>query len=391
MKIEIDAARLARALSSARAVTASVNIAHILNHCLLVAEGETLRLKTSNFDMTAEMTLAAHVLEPGQCTAPAAMLAHTLSCVREGGEVRIEKGARDRVIVRSGRNRHEMLSMDPEAFGGLPDIAEPVSEFIAPLHEWLGWASPAAGTGDKRPEQCGVWLSIDRDRMVIAASDGYHGLIRRQDMPMGADKMPDCFLPNAVVSVIGKLFSEPARVLLDSNRLDVTGDGVRLSAKLGDVRRPPFERAFERKEFDSFTVSRADLQAAIKAVLPLTTGKDSRLEVLVSGGQMRIACRSEAGEIAISDTDVENAPPSVIQFATNPRQLLAILGAVGEPIVRVGISSDEHIANIVHVSPAEGWLNHAAASLMRSLNPHIDLAKVLTPEALAAGDMQEAA
>ncbi|WP_430436838.1 hypothetical protein [Oceanibaculum nanhaiense] len=390
MKIEIDAARLARALSSARAVTASVNIAHILNHCLLVAEGETLRLKTSNFDMTAEMTLAAHVLEPGQCTAPAAMLAHALSCVREGGEVRIEKGARDRVIVRSGRNRHEMLSMDPEAFGGLPDIAAPVSEFIAPLHEWLGWASPAAGTGDKRPEQCGVWLSIDRDRMVIAASDGFHGLIRRENMPLGADKMPDCFLPNAVVSVIGKLFSEPARVLLDSNRLDVTGDGVRLSAKLGDVRRPPFERAFERKEFDSFTAARADLQAAIKAVLPLTTVKDSRLEVLVSGGQLRIACRSDLGEIATSDADIENPPSSTIRFATNPRHLVTLLAAAGTPAVRVSISTDPHIASIVTVDPVDGWDGSAATAIMRT-DPHIDLAKVLTPEALAAGDMQEAA
>ncbi|RKQ70143.1 beta clamp domain-containing protein [Oceanibaculum indicum] len=392
MKIEIEAARLARALSSARAVMKDNKVIEIYGHALLIAEGETLRLKTSNMDMTAEMTLPAHVLVPGRCTMPADRLSHALSCAREGAEVRIELADRDRVIVRSGRNRHEMMSMDPDLLGGLPDIENPICDFVAPVHEWLAWAAPAAHTKPElRPEMAGVWMSVDYGRMVIAACDSHHGLIRREDIPLGADALPDTMITSDVVAVICKLFDAPARILLNRNRIDVSGEGVRLSAKLGDVRRPPFERAMERKNFDSFTVPRADLQAAIKAVLPLTAAKNSMsVEVLVADDQMRIACRSDAGEIAVSDTDIEQCPPAPLRFSFNPRHLLSLLAAASVPIVRISISKDDQVANVLATSPVDGWPHYAAGALNRN-DPHIDLAKLLTPEGLISSDVQEAA
>lgn len=360
MKLEIEASALARALKHARLAVERSTIP-ILGHCLLEASGERLRISTSNMNMMVETVVPAIVIESGTMTAPADLLLHAVDSAPAGAQAALSVEA-GRLLVRCGRSRHRLPSLDPREFPRMRDIEAVQAEFVAPLSEWLAWASPAMSSNDATPHLNGVWLSKAGGKVVIASSNSHVVFLRREDSPFGTDNLPTVLLPVPLVAVISRLFDGQVRIALDDARIDIESGGLRLAAKMADAVRPALERAVDREESARLVVDRLELLEALKQVRPYETSRPC-VEMLATGGDIRLACRSDESGIGVADVPLDVAPQTPMRFAMNGNYLASLLTSTSAE--RVALSLDDR-ASIMKIAPADGWDRDVAVSLMVS-------------------------
>jgi len=315
-------------------------------------EDGTLTLSAFDYEVSAKITVAAEVAEPGTVLVLGRLLAEIsrnlparpIDVATEGNKVQ----------VTCGSTRFSLLLMPADDYPTLPS-APAASGTIAGdvFTQAVAQVSIAADRGDTLPILTGVRVEIDGDKITLLATDRYRLAMRELTWnPEVTDASHIALIPARTLSDTAKALGAlgSIEIQLGSNATGGGSDGLvgfeagqRLTTtRLLDGEYPKVTSIFPSSSDTESVIETGVLAEAVKRVA-LVAERNTPVRLHFSEGQVAIeagtgdgAQASEAVEAVVTGPDIE--------IAFNPQFLLDGLGAVGTPYSRLSFTQSSRPA-----------------------------------------------
>ena len=320
----------------------------VLAGVLIEASDEgTLTLSAFDYEVSAKITVAAEVAEPGTVLVLGRLLAD-ISRNLPNRPVDVTTDG-SKVQVTCGSSRFSLLLMPSDDYPTLP-ASPAISGTIAGdvFTQAVAQVSIAADRGDTLPILTGVRIEIEGDKITLLATDRYRLAMRELTWN------PEVSDASHVALVPARTLSDTAKALGASGSVEIhlggAADGLigfeagrrRSTTRLLDGEYPKVTSIFPSSADTESVIETAALVEAVKRVA-LVAERNTPVRLRFSEGQVVI----EAG--ASDDAQASEAVEAVttgpeIEIAFNPQFLLDGLGAVGTAYSRLSFTQSSRPA-----------------------------------------------
>ena len=314
----------------------------VLAGVLIEASDEgTLTLSAFDYEVSAKITVAAEVAEPGTVL----VLGRLLADISRNLPARPVDVATDgsKVQVMCGSSRFSLLLMPTDDYPTLP-ASPAISGTIAGdvFTQAVAQVSIAADRGDTLPILTGVRIEIEGDKITLLATDRYRLAMRELRWnPVATDASHVALVPARTLSDTAKALGASGSVEI---HLGGASDGLigfeagqrRSTTRLLDGEYPKVTSIFPSSAETESVIETTALVEAVKRVA-LVAERNSPVRLRFSDGQVVIEAGTGDDAQASEAVEAVTTGPE-IEIAFNPQFLLDGLGAVGTPYSRLSFT-----------------------------------------------------
>lgn len=323
----------------------------VLAGVLIEASDEgTLTLSAFDYEVSAKITVAAEVAEPGTVLVLGRLLAdisrnlpaHPIDVRTDGNKVQ----------VTCGSSRFSLLLMPSDDYPTLPSspaVAGTISGDV--FTQAVAQVAIAADRGDTLPILTGVRVEIEGDKITLLATDRYRLAMRELTWnPEGTDASHVALVPARTLSDTAKALGASGSIEIHLGAADNGMSGLigfeagqrRATTRLLDGEYPKVTSIFPSSaETESVIETTALVEAVKRVALVAERNTPVRLrftegQVVIEAGSGDDAQASEAVEAVLTGPEIE--------IAFNPQFLLDGLGAVGTAYSRLSFTQSSRPA-----------------------------------------------
>jgi len=340
VKFHLDRGVLADAVSWATRTLPVRPAMPILQGVRIVADASgELQLSTFDYEVSAQITLAAEVDAPGEVLVQGRMLSDIVRALPNKDVTVALEGTK--LQVRCGSARFALATLPVEEYPQLPSmppVAGSVDAHV--LAEAIGQVTVAASKDDTLPLLTGVRMEIEGEKVTLMATDRYRLALRELTW------RPASPSASTTALVRGRTLQEVARSLATGSDVDIAladdssahligfeSSGRRTTSTLVDGDYPPVRRLFPDSVAITAVVATAPLIEAVKRV-SLVAERNTPVRLTFTEGQ--VALEAGAGDDAQASEVLEaqlEGDDLVVGF--NSGFLLDGLGALGTDFARL--------------------------------------------------------
>lgn len=318
MTLTIERSALVAALTQASKAVETRNTFPILANVLLSSQDGQLHLRATDLDI--EITTSAPCTgDLPTTTAPARTLLDIAKKTAPGSEITLAVEG-EHLVVKSGRSRFKVATIDPEAF---PELKQPAyttgitldfSALVAPV-------TFAMSNEETRFYLNGVFLHTSNGRLRAVATDGHR---------LAAVFGPELELPAGIIvprKTVGLIPEGQVTVDIGEGRIRFVQGDTTIVSKLVEGAFPDYERVIPKENDKLVTLENKALLTAVGRVGVFASeraGKAVRLEV--APGQVVLSVTGEDGQADDEITADYDGEPFEIGY--NARYLAELVGAV---------------------------------------------------------------
>ncbi|MFQ6396941.1 DNA polymerase III subunit beta [Nocardia sp. KC 131] len=333
----------------------------VLGGVLLVADEGGLTVSGFDYEVSAQMRVAAEVAGPGQVLVSGRLLADiTKALSNKPVDVSLDG---TRVLIACGSAKFSLPTMPVEDYPQLPEVPQQTGELsVEVFSEAVGQVAVAAGRDDTLPMLTGIRVEIEGSKVVLAATDRFRLAVRHIEwQPARTDIETSVLIPARTLSEAAKTLGTsdaPVQLSLGTGSgsgsdglLGIVNAGRRTTTRLLDAEFPKFRQLLPKEHTSIATLQVATLTEAIKRVaLVAERGAQVRLE-FSSEGVMLAAGGDDAGraeEWLEADFRGES-----LTIAFNPGYLIDGLSALHTDRVTFGFTTPSRPAVLLPASDEE--------------------------------------
>lgn len=329
----------------------------VLGGVLLVADDDGLTVSGFDYEVSAQMRVAAEVAGAGEVLVSGRLLADiTKALSNKPVDVSVEGS---RVLISCGSAKFSLPTMPVEDYPQLPEVPQSSGELTVDLFaEAVGQVAVAAGRDDTLPMLTGIRVEIEGSQVVLAATDRFRLAVRHiQWKPTRPDIETAVLIPARTLSEAAKTLGSsdaPVQLSLGSGTdglMGIVNAGRRTTTRLLDAEFPKFRQLLPKEHTSIATLEVAALTEAIKRVaLVAERGAQVRLEF--SGeGLLLSAGGDDAGRAEEWLTADFRGEPLTIAF--NPSYLTDGLSALHAERVTFGFTTPSRPAVLLPAGEEE--------------------------------------
>ena len=226
MKVSCLQENLAKGLSVVGRAVAVRSTLPITANVLLATDNGRLKLTATNLEIALSHWIGAKVEEEGAITVPARLLADFVNSL-PSDRIDLELPARSRKLkLACARNTAEIGGLDADDFPPIPAVQSDASISLDPqnLKRAITQVVFAAATDDSRPVLTGVHLSLEGDRMKLAAADGFRLAVHELSLGQPVAEAVEVIVPARALSELNRLLGdedEDVQMMLNAARSQV--------------------------------------------------------------------------------------------------------------------------------------------------------------------------
>lgn len=343
MKLQVERDVLAEAVTWAVRGLSPRPPVPVLSGVLLEATPEGLTLSAFDYEVSAKVTVAASVDEPGTVLVPGKLLGDISRSLKNKPVTVTADG--NKVELVCGTSRFALPQMPVADYPTLPTAPEPSGTIEGDVFTTaVNQVAIAADRSDTLPILTGVRMEIEGEKVTLLATDRYRLALREFTWnPASTDAAH-------VALVSARTLHDTARALGASGSVSLAvgtaagGEGLvgfeagkrQTTTRLLDGEYPKVTSIFPTSVDTTAVISTGELAEAVKRVsLVAERNTPVRLrftegQVTIEAGQGDDAQASEAVESSLTGPDID--------IAFNPQFLLDGLGAVGTAFVRLSFT-----------------------------------------------------
>jgi DNA polymerase-3 subunit beta len=318
----------------------------VLAGVLLTGTDEGLTISGFDYEVSAEVRVAAEIASPGSVLVSGRLLSDiTRALPAKPVDVSVEG---TRVSLTCGSARFSLPTMAVEDYPALPALPEETGVVPADLFaEAIGQVAVAAGRDDTLPMLTGIRVEISGESVVLAATDRFRLAVRELTWSTGT---PDI---EAAVLVPAKTLAEAAKAGAAGNDvhlslgagvsvgkeglLGIRSEGKRSTTRLLDAEFPKFRQLLPSEHTAVATMGVAELTEAIKRVA-LVADRGAQVRMEFADDVLRLS--AGADDVGRAEEDLQVAfsgDPLTIAF--NPTYLTDGLGSLHSERVTFGFTT----------------------------------------------------
>lgn len=329
----------------------------VLGGVLLVADDNGLTVSGFDYEVSAQMRVAAEVAGAGAVLVSGRLLADiTKALSNKPVDVSVEGS---RVLITCGSAKFSLPTMPVEDYPQLPEVPQSSGELTVDLFaEAVGQVAVAAGRDDTLPMLTGIRVEIEGSQVVLAATDRFRLAVRHiQWKPTRPDMETAVLIPARTLSEAAKTLGSsdaPVQLSLGSGAdglMGIVNAGRRTTTRLLDAEFPKFRQLLPKEHTSIATLDVAALTEAIKRVaLVAERGAQVRLE-FSDEGLLLSAGGDDAGRAEEWLTADFRGEPLTIAF--NPSYLTDGLSALHAERVTFGFTTPSRPAVLLPAGEEE--------------------------------------
>lgn len=326
----------------------------ITQNVLLVAGKEGLEVKATDLELSLRRVLTeVETKKAGKCLLNAALLAGLLKDLRT--ETVELKASGSNVEIKSGRDRFELPSADPEEFPKLAEVEGDAaitlkgSDFAAAIRK-VG-RSIAQEKG--RYALNGVLLEPRKNALEFCGTDGRR-LGYAKVSGKGGEVKYQVIVPqkgyNLIAKVIGPGESD-VKLKLTENRMVAVVDGTEIGTTLVEGQFPDYRSVLPTDLDKSFKIKLEDFRLALAKTRHMTSVESQAVRLEIKPGELTMRSRSQSAGQAEVVTEIEySGPEAVLGF--DPQYILQGLDGFDSDTV-VFEFKDKDAGAIMHAGQKE--------------------------------------
>jgi DNA polymerase-3 subunit beta len=318
----------------------------VLAGVLLTGTDDGLTISGFDFEVSAEVQVAAEIASPGSVLVSGRLLSDiTRALPAKPIDVSVEG---TRVSLICGSARFSLPTMAVEDYPTLPTLPEDTGVISAALFaEAIGQVAVAAGRDDTLPMLTGIRVEISGEKMVLAATDRFRLAVRELTWSTeSADVEAAVLVPAKTLAEAAKAGADGADVHLSlgagsavgkEGLLGIRSDGKRSTTRLLDSEFPKFRQLLPAEHTAIATIGVAELTEAIKRVA-LVADRGAQVRLEFADDVLRLSAGADDVGRAEEDLPVAfSGDPLTIAF--NPTYLADGLGSLHSERVTFGFTT----------------------------------------------------
>lgn len=283
MKVGVHQDEFSKALGLVGRVTSKRSTLPVLEHVLLRADGDLLRLSATDLNMSMSHWVPCRMEESGGITVPARLLSELVGQLpAEPIELSVNRKTMT-LNIRAGRYVTNIKGMDESEFPIVPvegrkEEGEEIVISTEAFRSAIGQVGYACALDESRPTLTGIFVVINDGKMTCAATDGFRLAVRSVGVERAGRKR-ELLIPRRSLAEVEKACDFAG----DEGEVRITSDGVTqaifevgetvVSAALIDANYPNYRGIVPSSYGTLVEVDRVQLLQTLK--MALLFGRDS--------------------------------------------------------------------------------------------------------------------
>lgn len=319
MKVTVLQENLARGLGVVGKAVSPRSTLPVLANILIATDEGRLRLSATNLEMGITCWIPARIDEEGSTTVPARTFLDLVSTL-PGDQVLLKLDLQTQTLnVRGGTSTNDIKCIDSQEFPPLPvpDFEGAVQINSGDFREMIHQVVFAASSDEARPVLMGVLVQVDKDKLTMAAADGFRLSVRRAVLSTPTVVPVSSIVPAQALKELARVATdaeEPIYMVLPKGRGQVVFrvKDVEIVSQLIDGTFPDYQQIIPRSYKSRTLVSTSSLLKACKqAEIFAREGSNvARFNIKTAQGEM------QPSEVEISATSEETGKNETIVEAT---------------------------------------------------------------------------
>ena len=319
MKVTVLQENLARGLGVVSKAVSPRSTLPVLANVLIASDEGRLRLSATNLELGITCWIPARIDEEGSTTVPARTFSDLVATL-PGDQVLLKLDPQTQTLnVRGGSSTNDIKCIDAQEFPPMPvpDFDGAVQINVGDFREMIHQVAFAASSDEARPVLMGVLLQVDKDKLTMAAADGFRLSVRKAVLSTPSSAPVSAIVPAQALKELARVATdseEPIYMILPKGRGQVVFriKDVEVVSQLIDGTFPDYQQIIPRSYKSRTLVSTSSLLKACKqAEIFAREGSNvARLNIKSSQGEM------QPSELEISATSEETGKNETIVEAT---------------------------------------------------------------------------
>ncbi len=319
MKVTVLQENLARGLSVVSRAVSPRSTLPVLSNILIATDEGRLRLSATNLELGITCWIAARIDEEGSTTVPSRTFSDLVSAM-PSDQVQLTLDVKTQNLhVKGGASNNDIKCIDAQEFPPLPtpEMDSAIQLNVADFKEMIHQVAFASSTDEARPVLMGVLMHVEKDKVTMAAADGFRLSVRKAQLSNPVSQPINVIIPARALNELARVASdgeEPIYMVVPKNRGQVLFrvKDVEVVSQLIDGTFPDYQQIIPRSYKSRTLVSTATLLKACKqAEIFAREGSNvARLDIKESKGEM------QPSEVEISATSEETGKNETIVEAT---------------------------------------------------------------------------
>ncbi len=319
MKVTVLQENLARGLGIVSKAVSPRSTLPVLANILIASDEGRLRLSATNLEMGITCWIPARIEEEGSTTVPSRTFSDLVTTL-PGDQVMLKLDTQTQTLnVRGGTSTNDIKCIDAQEFPPLPvpDLDGAVQINSGDFREMIHQVVFAASSDEARPVLMGVLMQVDKDKLTMAAADGFRLSVRKAVLSTPSPAPVSAIVPAQALKELARVASdgeEPIYMVLPKGRGQVVFrvKDVEVVSQLIDGTFPDYQQIIPRSYKSRTLVSTSSLLKACKqAEIFAREGSNvARFNIKSAQGEM------QPSEVEISATSEETGKNETIVEAT---------------------------------------------------------------------------
>jgi DNA polymerase III subunit beta len=319
MKVTVLQENLARGLGTVSKAVSPRSTLPVLANILIATDEGRLRLSATNLEMGITCWIPARIDEEGSTTVPARTLSDLVGTL-PGDQVLLKLDLSTQTLnLRSGTSTNDIKCIDAQEFPPLPvpDFEGAVQINVGDFREMIHQVAFAASSDEARPVLMGVLVQVDKDKLIMAAADGFRLSVRKAVLSTPALAPVSAIVPAQALKELARVAGDaddPIYMVLPKGRGQVVFrvKDVEVVSQLIDGTFPDYQQIIPRSYKSRTLVSTSSLLKACKqAEIFAREGSNvARFNIKTAQGEL------QPSEVEISATSEETGKNETIVEAT---------------------------------------------------------------------------
>ncbi len=338
MKLSVVQENLHRALGSVSRVVGSRNSLPVLANVLLKTEASRLVVSATNLEIAISCSIGCKVEKEGATSVPARLLSELISGLPSDKLQLVANG--DNLKIKTTNFESQLNGIAASEFPTTPKVT-PEAVVTVPaeiLVSRLSEVVVAASADEARPVLAGVLFSIESSTLTLAATDSYR--LAETKLSVKADKDISVIVPaktvNELIRIVGDS-SEDVTISVGKTEILFEIGDISMVSRLIEGKFPNYTQIIPTKSATSMILSKSELVSVVKvtSLFARESAHTIKLEFTETGLQFS-ARASEVGENSSIVESSLNGKPADISI--NARYLLDVLGVINTPQVELAVN-----------------------------------------------------
>jgi DNA polymerase-3 subunit beta len=359
MKFSVTTDKLQSALTAVMSAVPAKSALPILGNVLLETDGKSLKLSTTDLEISITTTIEAKVTKKGSVAIPAKKFQEIIDALPQT-DIEIE-AINNRIEMRFGTGDYKIAGMPADEFPRLPEFnsAKEIKISADVLRRMIHKTAFSASNDETRPALNGILWQTSGEKMRMVATDGHRLAKIEADNTKLQGLYGDMIVPPRALNLVNRLAVDSITevgVTFNENNLIFTCGGNTISTRVIEGPYPNYEQVIPKYNNKSLIVAKSLLADTVRRVAILSNALTHQVKFSISKNTLQLS----ATNVDFGGEAVEKLPCQYdgedIEIGYNAAYVLDILKQLECDEVRFSLSTAVSAAIITTMEPSSDYL-----------------------------------